>query len=85
MSFGRNPHVAKAEAAEQKAQHAKDARASGHAWLEAGRLWERAADRETDAKRKTLYLANAERSRSRAEDPGREDSDATGGADELMN
>jgi hypothetical protein len=69
MSFGRNPHVAKAEAAEQKASSAKDTMASEHAWREAGRLWERAADAETDAKRRQLYTANAERARARADEP----------------
>lgn len=69
MSFGRNPHVAKAEAAEQKAQTARDTRLQQAAWLEAGRQWERAAARENDAKRRTQYEANAERARATAEDP----------------
>jgi hypothetical protein len=69
MSFGRNPHVAKAQAAEQKALSAKDVTASSQAWREAGRLWERAADRETDAKRRVAYTANAERARTSADDP----------------
>ena len=62
-------HVAKAEAAEQKALIAKDATAYEHAWREAGRLWERAADRETDPKRKQQYAANAERARANADQP----------------
>jgi hypothetical protein len=69
MSFGRNPHVAKAEAAEQKAESAKDATACEHAWREAGRLWERAAERETDPKRRESYTANAARARASADDP----------------
>jgi hypothetical protein len=69
MSFGRNPHVAKAEAAEQKAESAKDATACEHAWREAGRLWERAAERETDPKRRETYTAKAERARASADDP----------------
>src|SRR4051812_18149211 len=69
MSFGRNPHVAKAEAAELKASTARDAAAYENAWREAGRLWERAAERETDAKRRTLYEANAERARATADAP----------------
>ena len=68
MGFGRNPHVAKAEAAELKATSAKDSTASKHAWREAGRLWERAADREADAKRRQQYTANAERARTTADD-----------------
>jgi len=69
MSFGRNVHVAKAEAAELKASSAKDATAYEHAWREAGRLWERAADRETDARRKQQYAANAEQARANADQP----------------
>jgi hypothetical protein len=69
MSFGRNVHVAKAEAAEQKARSASDAAAYEHAWREAGRQWERAADRETDPKRKQLYATNAERARELADQP----------------
>jgi hypothetical protein len=69
MSFGRNPHVAKAESAEQRALIAKDTTASEQAWREAGRLWERAADRELDAKRRALYVANAARARASADDP----------------
>ena len=67
MSFGKNPHVAKAEAAEQKALDAGDAAAREQAWREAGQLWERAADREKDAKRKALYEANAARTRESAD------------------
>jgi hypothetical protein len=69
MSFGRNPHVAKAEAAEEKARAARDASAHERAWREAAHLWERAADREADAKRRTLYMANAERARASADEP----------------
>ncbi|MDB4963556.1 MAG: hypothetical protein JWP01_3555 [Myxococcales bacterium] len=73
MSFGKNPHVAKAEAAEQKATSAKDASSYERAWRDAGRLWERAADRETDDKRRVLYTANAERARASADAPPPED------------
>ncbi len=69
MSFGRNPHVAKAQAAEQKAQEAKDAGSYERAWRDAGRLWERAAERETDAKRRTEYLAKSEHARATADEP----------------
>ena len=71
MSFGRNPHVAKAEAAEQKAEAAKDGTAYEHAWREAGRLWERAADRETDVKRRALYRAKAVTARTTADGRGK--------------
>jgi hypothetical protein len=83
MSFGRNPHVSKAEAAEQKAAGAKDATAREHAWREAGRLWERAADRETDAKRRLHYTANAERARASADEPPEATNDATVPADGI--
>ncbi len=46
MGFGRNPHVAKAEAAELKAQEAEDGGTEVRAWLEAAHLWERAAGKE---------------------------------------
>jgi hypothetical protein len=59
MSFGRNPHVAKAEAAEQKADSAKDGIARQQALREAAHQWDRAADREKDAKRKQLYAGKA--------------------------
>jgi hypothetical protein len=67
MGFGRNPHVAKAEAAEQKAADARDAKAGEHAWREAARLWDRAAAREADGKRRQQYEANAERARATAD------------------
>ena len=69
MSFGRNPHVAKAETAEQKARTARDEIACQQAWREAARQWERAADRETDDKRRTLYTEKAEAARTNAEQP----------------
>jgi hypothetical protein len=69
MSFGRNPHVAKAEAAEQKALATTDELAYERLWREAAHLWERAADRETDAKRRLHYAANAERARASADEP----------------
>jgi hypothetical protein len=67
MSFGKNPHPAKAAAAEQKAEVAKDAIAREQAWREAARHWDRAADHETDAKRRQQYADNAEVARSRAD------------------
>ena len=69
MSFGRNPHVAKAEAAEQKAQCAKDVAACEQAWREAARLWERAADRETHDGRRKQYAEKAQAARANADNP----------------
>lgn len=67
MSFGRNPHVAKAEAAEQKALDARDGLAREQAFRDAARQWERAAERENDAKRKKLYGDKAEQARANAD------------------
>ena len=67
--------MAKAEAAEQKAACAKDTTACEHAWREAGRLWERAADRETDPKRRAAYVAKAEQARASADEPAEQPRD----------
>lgn len=69
MSFGKNPHVAKAEAAELKARDARDEIAREQAWLEAARRWDRAAERETDDKRRRLYLDKGEHAREQATQP----------------
>ena len=69
MGFGRNPHVAKAEAAEQKAGVATDDHSRERAWREAAHLWGRAADRETDWKRGAQYTARAEAARANADAP----------------
>lgn len=76
MSFGRNPHVAKAEAAEQKAGVAADDHSRERAWREAAHLWERAAERETDAKRRAEYTAREEAARAKADVPPDESPDA---------
>jgi hypothetical protein len=70
MSFGRNPHVAKAEAEELKALGARDVRTAERAWREAARHWDRAAARETDPKRRLALLAKVEAARAKAD--GRE-------------
>jgi hypothetical protein len=64
MGFGKNPHVARAEAAEQKALSARDDAAREQGWLEAGRQWERAAGREKDARRRELYEQRAAAARA---------------------
>jgi hypothetical protein len=69
MSFGRNPHVAKAEAAEQKARDAQDAAAHELAWREAARQWERAASREKSDKLRREYTDKAEVARANADAP----------------
>jgi hypothetical protein len=72
MSFGRNPHITKAQAAEQKARDAGDDGARERAWREAAHLWERAAEREMDGKRRSEYTRNAEHARALAD--GKEES-----------
>ena len=68
MSFGRNPHIAKAEAEELKAQSAKDPRAGEVAWREAARQWDRAAERETDDRRRQQYEERAAAARKSADE-----------------
>jgi hypothetical protein len=78
MGFGKNPHVAKAQAAEQKAQSATDEAARTLAWREAARQWDRAAEREQrsgGAARGQSYLDKAEAARIAA------DSDPNAAAD----
>jgi hypothetical protein len=70
MSFGRNPHIAKAEAEELKARSAKDQRACELAWREAARQWDRAAEREKDDKRRREYEEKAAAARASAEEAG---------------
>lgn len=68
MSFGRNPHIAKAEAEELKARSAKDPRAAELAWREAARQWDRAAERENDDKRRQQYEEKAAAARATADE-----------------
>jgi hypothetical protein len=68
MSFGKNPHVPKAQAAEQKAADASDHHARTLAYREAAHQWDRAASRENPGKKRSEYEANAERNRSLAND-----------------
>jgi hypothetical protein len=67
MSFGRNPHVAKAQAAEHKAREARDAAAHAQAWREAARQWDRAASRETSDKLRREYTDKADAARANAD------------------
>ncbi len=83
MSFGRNPYVPKAQAAEQKASDAPDDGARIRAYRDAAHQWDRAAERESPGKHRTEYEAHAARNRSLAdgdvlaEDDG---SESVGGA-----
>ena len=76
MSFGRNPHVAKALAAEQKANEAPDDASRARALRDAAHQWDRAAERETQASRRAEYERNATKNRESA------DGDAPAAADD---
>ena len=67
MSFGKNPHVVKATAAEQKARTASDVSARVSAWREAAHQWDRAAEREKVDKRVAEYTRNAAAAREEAD------------------
>lgn len=67
MSFGKNPYVPKAQAAEQKAADAGDALARERAYRDAAHQWDRAAERETPGKRRSEYEENATRNRELAD------------------
>jgi hypothetical protein len=67
MSFGKNPYLPKAQAAELKASEAPDPTAQARAYREAAHEWERAAGREPPGKRRTEYEQNALRNRQLAD------------------
>jgi hypothetical protein len=67
MSFGKNPHLPKAQAAEQKAVDALDQRARVLAYREAAHQWDRAASRENPGKKRTEYEQHAARNRELAD------------------
>jgi len=82
MSFGKNPHVAKAEAAEQRSADASDALARERAHREAAHQWDRAAEREKPGKQRSAYEAAAARNRALADGDLPLDDDAPlGGVD----
>jgi hypothetical protein len=70
MAFGRNPYVAKAEAAEQRALDAKDDVARTMAQRDAAHQWDRAAERELPGKKRSEYERNAQRNRDLADGDG---------------
>ncbi len=69
MSFGKNPYVAKAQAAELKASEAEDEGSRTRAYRDAAHQWDRAAEREKPGKQRTLYEENAARNRELADGP----------------
>ena len=60
--------MAKAEAEEQKARSAGDAAACERAWREGARQWDRAAERETDDRRRQEYVERADAARVNADE-----------------
>jgi hypothetical protein len=67
MSFGKNPFVAKAQAAEQKAADATDTIARTSAYREAAHQWDRAAAKEKPGKFRAEYEESAARNRALAD------------------
>lgn len=79
MSFGKNPFVAKAQLAEQKAEAAGDHSAREMAYRDAAHQWDRAAAREKPGKFRDQYEENATRNRELADgDDGNDSDDASG-------
>lgn len=68
--LGRNPYVARAHAAEEKATLATDDLARVLAHREAAREWDRASARETSERRRREYEGNAARQRALADAVG---------------
>ncbi len=66
MGFGKNPYVAKAQTAEQKAEESADENSRARLYREAAHEWDRAAEREKPGKARTEYEAHAVRTRELA-------------------
>jgi hypothetical protein len=75
MSFGKNPYVSKAQAAEQHAASAPDETSRVRALRDAAHQWDRAAEREKPGKQRTEYEGNAERTRALADGEGASEDD----------
>jgi hypothetical protein len=67
VGFGRNPYIAKAQAAEQKAVDATDDAARVRAYRDAAHEWSRAAKRERPGKQRDELERNAEKNRALAD------------------
>lgn len=86
MGFGRNPHVQKAEAAEQKAADAPDDASRVRAYREAAHQWDRASERERPSKLRDEYERKAARNRKLADgEPVDDDDDAAPIDPKLLN
>lgn len=83
MGFGKNPHVPKAQAAEQKALDAPDPPARARAYRDAAHQWDRAAEREAPGKRRAEYERNAARDRELADGGARDADDSGEGNDDA--
>lgn len=84
MAFGKNPHVARAQAAEQKAADAEDDASRARALRDAAHQWDRAAEREQPGKRRSEYEQNATKNRALADAPGDAPADDEDGADQAV-
>lgn len=73
MGFGKNPYVAKAQLAEQKAEAATDRAAREMAYRDAAHQWDRAADREKPGKLRAQYEEHAVRNRELADAHAKDD------------
>jgi hypothetical protein len=87
MSFGKNPHVAKAQSAEQKAADAVDEIARERGYREAAHQWDRAAEREKPGRQRVAYEASAARNRELADgaSPPEDDAPPVGTSRREMN
>jgi hypothetical protein len=74
MSFGKNPYVAKAQLAEQKAEAAGDRSARAMAYRDAAHQWDRAAAREKPGKFRDMYEEHGTRNRELADGDDGDDS-----------
>lgn len=73
MAFGKNPHVVKAQAAQQKADDAPDPLSRVRLLREAAHQWDRAAAREMPGKRRVEYEGLAARARGLADGGAQEE------------
>lgn len=86
MGFGRNPYIAKAQAAEQKAADATDDASRVRAYRDAAHEWSRAADRERPGKQRDELQQNAAKNRALADGAGADtENDDDGGPDPTLN
>ena len=83
MSFGKNPYVAKAQMAEQKAQAAGDRGSRQRSHREAAHQWDRAVEREKPGKQRDQFMENATRNRELADAVESAEGEASEGAESV--